>query len=187
MRNFEATEDKPRMSDAAVHARTGRVWSEWFGILDDAGARKMSHREIAGYLGRKHRLGPWWGQMVTVCYEQARGMREKHQKPEGYEISVSRTMAVPATKLYDAWADEKSRSRWLSEGDLEVRKATPRKSMRATWKDGKSSLDVAFYPKGDAKTQLVVQHGKLADAKTAARMKTFWTKAIDRLQQGLEG
>ena len=29
------------MSDGAVQAKTGKIWGEWFKILDDAGARKM--------------------------------------------------------------------------------------------------------------------------------------------------
>src|SRR5882762_4706979 len=90
----------PRMSDEAVKAKTGRTWKEWFGILDKAGARKMSHPEIVKYLHTKHDVGPWWQQMVTVTYEQVRGLRELHQKPAGYSISVSRTVNVPLAKLY---------------------------------------------------------------------------------------
>ena len=29
----------PRMSDEAVKAKTGKVWKEWFAILDLAGAK----------------------------------------------------------------------------------------------------------------------------------------------------
>jgi hypothetical protein len=39
---------KPRaqtqMSDEAVKARTGKVWAEWFEILDKAGATKWQHQ-----------------------------------------------------------------------------------------------------------------------------------------------
>jgi hypothetical protein len=31
---------KPTMSDDAVKAKTGKVWSEWFRILDAAGAKR---------------------------------------------------------------------------------------------------------------------------------------------------
>ncbi|MBZ5536330.1 MAG: hypothetical protein LAO31_10280 [Acidobacteriia bacterium] len=83
-----------RMSDEAVQGKAGRTWKEWFSILDAAGARKMNHKEIVAYLSSKHKVGSWWRQMVTVGYEQARGMRELHQKPGGYEISVSKTIPV---------------------------------------------------------------------------------------------
>jgi Domain of unknown function (DUF4287)/Activator of Hsp90 ATPase homolog 1-like protein len=170
------------MSDEAVKAKTGKNWDQWFAILDKAGAKKMSHQDIVKLLSSKHDVGPWWQQMVTVNYEQARGLRDAHQKPSGYQISVSRTVHVPLGDLYKSVANEKSRSRWLSEDGLEVRKATPNKSLRVTWKDGKTSLEVNFYSKGEDKSQIVVQHSKLADAKAAAKMKTFWGQALDRLR-----
>ncbi|MGH9365182.1 MAG: SRPBCC domain-containing protein [Thermoanaerobaculia bacterium] len=147
----------------------------------------MSHREIVTTLAREHpRLGPWWQQMVTVTYERARGLREKHQKPEGYEISVSRTIGASAWALYGAWKDAKARSRWLSEKPIVIRKAAANKRLRITWADGKSSLDVWFNPRGSGKSQIVVQHGKLPDGKVAARMKKYWARALERLKESLE-
>ena len=176
----------PRMSDEAVKTKTGKKWDQWFAILDNAGAKEMSHQDIVKFLNSKHDVGPWWQQMVTVTYEQARGLREKHEKPAGYEVSVSRTVKIPLAKLYKAVANETSRTTWLSEDGLVVRKATANKSMRVTWKDGKTSLEIDFYPKGDGKSQVVIQHSKLPDAKAAAKMKTFWGQALDRLREGLE-
>jgi len=175
----------PRMTDAAVSAKTGKVWKEWFAILDKAGAKKMSHQEIVKVLNSEHEVGPWWGQMVTATYEQARGMRDRHEKPAGYEISISRTLSVPVSAVYKAFATQKARARWLDENDWTVRLAKANKSMRVTWKDGKSSLDIAFYPKDANKSQVVVQHGKLPDAKSAAKMKTYWSGALDRLRNVL--
>ncbi|MCA1573926.1 MAG: DUF4287 domain-containing protein [Acidobacteria bacterium] len=177
----------PSMRDEAVKAKTGKNWNQWFAILDKVGAKKMTHQEIVKFLNSQHDVGPWWQQMVTVTYEQARGLREKHEKPGGFQISVSRTVNVPLANLYKAVANEKSRSSWLPEAGLVVRKATAHKSMRVTWKDGKTSLDINFLPKGDAKSQVVVQHSKLPDAKAAAKMKTFWGKALDQLRKSLGG
>jgi len=67
-----------------------------------------------------------------------------------------------------------------------VRKATPNKSMRVTWKDGKTSLEINFYPKETGKSQVVVQHSKLPNATAATRMKTYWGKALDRLRASIE-
>lgn len=175
----------PRMSDEAVKAKTGKTWKEWFAILDKAGARKFSHQEIVKFLNTEHEVGPWWQQMVTVTYEQARGLRDLHQKPEGYSISASRTVNVPLAKLYKAFANEKARKGWLGEDGLVVRKATNAKSMRVTWKDGKTSLEIGFYAKGDNKSQVALQHSKLPNAKTAATMKAYWAKALDRLRTSL--
>ena len=109
------------MSDEAVRAKTGKTWKEWFAILDKAGAEKMTHREIVRYLNTKQGVGPWWQQMVTVTYEQARGLRKLHQKPGGYEISVSRTINAPIGKVYYAFANDKARNAWLPEEGLAVR------------------------------------------------------------------
>ncbi|WP_415909079.1 hypothetical protein [Oleiharenicola sp. Vm1] len=43
-----------------------------------------------------------------------------------------------------------------------------------------------FWPKGPLKCQVVPQHGKLPDAATAERMKTFWTQQLDALGAFLE-
>ncbi len=181
-----STKTSPRMSDEAVKAKTGKVWKEWFSILDRAGAKKMTHQEIAKYLHNDHDVGPWWTQMVTVTYEQDRGLRDKHQRPDGYQVSVSRTVNTPIAQLFKSFWNEKARNEWLGEEGLEVRKSTTNKSMRVTWNDNKTSLEVNFYPKDDMKSQVVVQHSKLPDDKSAARMKTFWGKALDRLKASLE-
>jgi uncharacterized protein YndB with AHSA1/START domain len=176
----------PRMSDEAVKAKTGKDWKEWFSILDKAGAKKMTHQEIATYLYNKQNVGPWWTQMVAVTYEQQRGMREKHERPEGFQISVSRTVNAPIAKLFKSFENAKARNAWLAEEGLVVRKVTANKSMRVTWVDGKTSLEINFYPKGNDKSQVVVQHSKLPDAKSSAKMKTYWGKALDRLRTSLE-
>ena len=176
----------PRMSDEAVRAKTGKTWKEWFAVLDKAGAKKMTHQEIVKYVNTRHGVGPWWQQMVTVIYEQERGLRKKHERPEGYQISVSRTIGAPLAKLYKAFEGGKSRAQWLPDDGLVVRKATTNKSMRVTWKDGKTSLEINFYPKGDGKSLIVVQHSKLPNATAASKMKTYWGKALDRLREVLE-
>ena len=171
----------PRMSDAAVQAKTGKTWKEWFAVLDRAGAREMSHKDIATYLYRVHRISGWWSQMVTVTYEQARGMREVHQRPEGYEISVSKVMPVAVSALYRAWDDGKVRRRWLKEDGMVVRAATSHKTIRMTWTDGKTSVEVRFSGKGASKSQVVVQHSKLVNASKAAKTKAYWKAALERL------
>ena len=60
----------------AVMKATGRPWDEWLKVLDRAGAKKMPHKEIALMLSRKFLVAGWWCQMVSVGYEQARGLRK---------------------------------------------------------------------------------------------------------------
>jgi len=126
-------EFKPRTSDEAVEARTGKTWSRWFKHLDAAGARKMTHQEIVAHLRDKHDVRAWWQQMVAVTYEQARGLRDIGEKPGGYEISVSRTIAAPVSRAFKAWSDEQTRQHWLRENFI-VRKSTANKTLRINWK-----------------------------------------------------
>jgi len=183
--NSMPKEFKPRMSDEAVESKTGKNWSRWFKHLDAAGGKKMTHQQLTAHLTDKHDVRPWWTQMIAVTYEQARGLREVHEKPGGYEISVSRTIAASVPKAFKAWKDEKTRAKWLP-AKLTIRRATPNKSLRITWEDGKTSVTAAFLMKDSGKCQVVAQHSKLTDAKAAAKMKKFWGAALDRLKETLE-
>src|ERR1700752_48217 len=183
---MKATKNTPRMSDEAVSAKTGKTWKEWFAILDKEGAKKLSHQEIVKLLNSKYSVGPWWLQMVTVTYEQYSGARQNHEKPDGFQISVSRTLNTSLPKLFKSFKDSDKRSAWLKEEGLVVRKSTTNKSMRVTWKDGKTSLEINFVPKATNKSQGVVQHSKLPSATAASRMKTYWGKALDRLRANVE-
>ena len=179
----DATAPAP-VGDDAVRARTGKGWDDWFAILDAAGAAGWDHKEIAAYLGERQGVGPWWCQMVTVGYERARGRRQVHETTSGFTVNKSKTFAVPVATLYRAWHDEAARRRWLGESVV-VRKATPNRSLRITWSDGVTNVDVGFTAKGDAKSQVAVEHSKLADAGEVERMKAFWSEALDRLKAAL--
>ncbi len=174
------------ISDEAVKAGSGKTWPEWFAILDAGSGTKLGHKGIVALLGEHQRLGPWWRQMVAVAYEQARGLRQVHQTPEGFQLSVSRTVEVPADALFRAWTDEQARSIWLPGAELTIRRATPSKSLRITWSDG-STVDVSISARGKSRSQLVLDHKRLQDAKVVGRMKEYWTGALDGLKAMLEG
>ena len=177
--------ENKRSSDEAVKAATGKAWAEWFKILDRAGARKMTHQEITACLRKEHSVGAWWNQMVAVAYEHERGLRGKFQKCDGeFSASGSRTIAAPMAKAFAAWTDDKLRKKWLPDGKLEITTATPGKYVRGKW--GASRLSVGFYSKGLEKTQVAVDHGKLANSKECAKMKSYWFAALDKLQAMLE-
>ena len=85
---------KPIMTEAGITAKTGKGWDYWFKALDKAGAAKLDHKGIVAILNRKMKVGPWWGQMIAVSYERARGIRAVNQKRDG-EFSVSVTKVMP--------------------------------------------------------------------------------------------
>jgi|SRR5882672_9804332 len=171
------------IGDEAVAAKTGKDWGQWFAILDKAGAQKLEHKVIAELLYSKHRVPSWWCQMVTVGYEKARGKRELHERPDGWEMGVSRTIDTPVGEIYRAWVEEKTRKRWLA-SKFEITTARMDKSLRIKW-NARERVDVMFYAKGKGKTQMTVQHRRLADAESVGRMKEWWKGAVGRLEMML--
>lgn len=176
----------PGASDAAVLRATGKTWAQWVAALNRAGAAKRTHTEIARLVHERFGLSGWWSQSVTVGYERLTGRRELHQRPDGYSVSASKTVAVPLTDLFAAWHDARRRARWLPE-PVAIRKATPPKSLRLTWKDGKTILAVGFYPKGKGKAQVALEHPRLKSRAEAAWMQAYWRKALDKPRAMLEG
>jgi uncharacterized protein YndB with AHSA1/START domain len=169
------------IGSAAVEKKTGRGWKQWFAVLDAAGAKELPHKEIARYLHAEHGVDGWWAQMVTVGYEQARGLRAKHETSSGFQVSGSKTVAVPLDRLYAAFADARQRKRWLGDARIEVRKATPSKSMRITWLEDDTSVEANFYAKGAGKSQVALQHRKLPTARAAAQRKAYWKERLEEL------
>jgi uncharacterized protein YndB with AHSA1/START domain len=177
---------KPPVSTDAVKAKTGRGWEEWLSILDQEKGSALGHTAMAELLYEKYSVSGWWAQMVTVGYEQARGLRAKHEKKGGFEIGASRTVDADARRVFRAWTDAKARARWLPKTAITIHKMTPLKSMRVTWIDGAKSIGVNFYPKGVGKTLVALQHGKLESAAQAQEMKAFWGARLDALKKTLE-
>lgn len=170
------------ISSEAVRAKTGKTWDEWLALLDAENAQALPHKQIAALLYDKYSVPAWWCQMVTVGYEQARGLRAVHQTAGGYSASVSKTINVPLSALYRACADEAMRAKWLGRKKYSVSKQTPNKSLRMGWaKDGATRVDMELYAKGNTKSQIVVQHSKLAGAEDVEKMKTYWRGALDKL------
>ncbi len=169
------------MSDATIKGRTGCTWERWVKALDYAGAHAWPHREIAEYVHKKFKVPGWWSQTVTVGYERIKGLRAIGQRRDGgFETNKSKTFAVPLGRLYRAWSDARARARWLPGVALTVRTATQNKSMRITWPDH-TSVQLAFIRKGRAKSQVSVQHGKLADQAAATRLKAYWAERLAEL------
>ena len=174
----------PRIGDEAVREKTGRGWEEWFALLDEAGAAERSRTEVARSLADEHGLTGWWAQSVTVEYEHARGLRDVHERPEGYEVGATKTIAAPPGEVWRAWEDEALRERWLPGAQIAVRTATRPKTMRLDW--GEGGRLAVYLDESGAKTRLAVQHERLPDAETAERWKGFWRERVDALKDLLE-
>jgi hypothetical protein len=169
------------MSSAVIQEKTGCTWEKWVKSLDYHGAERMSHRDIAKLVSEKYKVPSWWTQTVTVGYERIKGLRARGQRRDGtFEAGKSRTFNVPVQTLYDAWADARTRKRWLDGAEIKIRTATSPKSLRITWSDG-NIIAVGFYPKGPDKSSVAVQHPKLPDRATADSLKKYWSERLDDL------
>lgn len=171
------------MSDDAVRKATGRDWGEWVRELDSVEAASWPHREIAAHLHEKHEIPGWWAQMVTVGYERIKGLREVGQRRGGsYDANKSKTLPVSVAKLYRAFSVTRTRTRWLGDVGLTVRKASREKSMRITWEDG-TWVNIYFTAKGDSKAHVAIQHQKLAGKAEVERAKEFWSERLAALSE----
>ena len=108
------------------------------------------------------------------------------QRWVAFTASRSRTIHVTVARLYRAWSSERERARWLPGHPVLIRKATPERSMRITWTDGVSSVNVFFVERGRGVSQVRVQHVNLADEGAQQAQRTFWGAALEQLRHYLE-
>jgi hypothetical protein len=170
------------VSSDAVARRTGKSWAQWFALLDAAGAAELDHKGIVAVLAQRHGVGPWWQQMVTVAYEQARGIREHQESDDGFQVDVSKILELPLARLFRFWAEPAERNKWLADDRFSIHKATASKSIRARWGRGVSRIDVDFCEKGPTKSQVTVQHNRIESSDAAEQMKAYWAKKIRALE-----
>lgn len=180
-----ATADRP--SDDKVEAVTGKQWDAWFSILDRCGARDRRHRETVAYLMTEHAVPSWWAQSITMWFERTRGLRLKHQQPNGFTIYASKTIAVPTDVLFDAFVNPRSRQQWLGDETMSLRTSQPGYTARFDWGDGSTRVNVSFDGKGPSKTVVAVAHEQVPDPDEAEKAKASWRQRLADLKSFLEG
>jgi hypothetical protein len=170
-----------------VKRATGRSRPEWFAVLDAWGAAGRPYGAIAAWLVGDQGLSKWWAQKLIVEYEQARGIRDPGVRRDGtFEVGASKTVDVPVSRLFEAFVDARLRKQWLPGAALREDSSQPERSVRFDWGNGASRVDVGFDIKGQAKSQVTVQHKRLPDAKSADATKTLWRKSLADLKALLE-
>lgn len=169
-----------RISNKAVQNATGKNWEKWFKILDKEGSTSKSHKEIAGWLKNNFNISGWWSQMITVQYERDRGMRQLHERKDGFVAGKTKTFHVPVKKLYRAWFDPSQRRQWMENPDFNIRSATKNNSIRIIWPD-KTNVTVYFAVKGENKTQISIQHTRLKSKEEVSHYKIYWHTQLTNL------
>jgi hypothetical protein len=179
-------EFEPPVAEETLVAATGRGWEAWFEALDAWEAASRSHTEIARWLREEQGVDGWYSQSITVGYERARGLRAPGERPDGFAVGASRTIAVPVEQLFEAFANERLRERWLPGAELRVRTATAPRAARYDWEDGSTRVIVGFEDAGEAKSRVALSHERLPDADAAGEMKTWWRERLTALKAQLE-
>lgn len=165
----------------------GRDREDWFRLLDDWGAVGRPYREIAAWLTDEHGVSAWWAQKIVVEYEQERGVRDPGARPDGtFAAGASKTIAASADQVFAAFTDADVREGWLPGAVLRTRTAQPGRSARFDWGDGPTRLSVTIATAGEGKSQVAVEHERLADAAAALDTKAFWRKRLTALKTLLE-
>jgi hypothetical protein len=180
--NLPLRVSEPGMSEAAIVKGTGRGWDDWFRILDAWDATTHSHRDIARYVNAEHGVDGWWSQSVTVGYERARGMRAPHERPEGFEVSVSKTIEMATLEAWRAFVEPRRRARWL-ELPVRIRTGTRTigRSARFDVPTEGTRFNAFFDVKGDDRCVVTVTHVKLADAADVESHRAAWKERLGRL------
>lgn len=183
-----AATDSPALltSDESMRRGSGRGHEEWFALLDEWGAAGRRHPEIATWLRETHGVAGWWAQNITVSYERSRGMRGPGQMADGFSVSVSRTVGVPAERALEAFTDATLRSAWLPDAPLRSRPTRAALTARFDWSEPASRVVVAITPKSADRSTVAVAHERLADAATAAAFKAKWRSWLTELKAILE-
>lgn len=194
------------VTDEAAKAATGKTLAEWFSYLDSWDGLEKGRREIGNHLfGEK--IDPWWSTTIAVEYERARDQRKKDGLFEGYFICSTKTIAAPLEKVYGAWADSGSLSRWFGEGvKAEVKdggafqcadgdkgsflRVRENKDLRISFENPAFSaatlVDAQFQDKGGGKTGILVNHTRIQTREEADSLRAAWAEALNKLKALVE-
>ncbi len=173
---------KPPCSDEALKTKTGRNWLEWCNLLDEDGAKALTHKELARLVESMHSAGGWWSQTIAVGYEQLSGKRLLHERSDStFSASASKTIPVSAAKVHTFFTEEQKRLLWLRERII-IRTSSAPKSARITWPD-KTNVAVWITEKSEDKCVVAVEHSKLISQSDVIPQKQFWKTSLLRLME----
>lgn len=171
---------QPKVSNEAVFKASGKTWSDWFSEMKSRGFLELSHKEMAARLEKEYGVAGWWAQMITVEFERASGLRKVNETKDGFEVSVSKTFPYPLHDVYGRaleWFENDSR--------VGMHTDVKPKKLRCDWLTDDSRIEVHFNSKGEAKTQMVVQHERLLSEGDVEVMRNFWKERLEKMVESL--
>ncbi len=169
------------VADDTVKAKTGKKWEEWYKLLDRAGAKMMDPGELVRFARQQFGLTAWWCQLLTVGYQQDRGLRQKHQRGSRFEVDRSKTVTAPLDAVWDAFHDPGTRGRWMPGAAFAIGKSTPRRILHLDWPDRTHAI--VTFSEHAGRTKVVVSHERIASLEDARQVQNLWTAALRQLKE----
>lgn len=196
-----------KVTSKSVLKNTKKNWDQWIQILDDAGARNQTHKEIVAFLKKKYKLMIWWQQLVTSSYEVHIGRKIEGRNDKGeYATVATKTIAITQRKLWNFLMSPAGQKIWLkplspmkillkeqyeAEGGIfgEIRTMKAPDRMRLTWQDSDwdkaSVIQLLCHERPNGKTMLGIQHEKLKDLRLKKEMLAYWKEVLNKLEMNL--
>lgn len=166
----------------SVRSGTGRSYEQWYELLDNAGARDLSHQEIARWIAAQGVDSGWWCQSITGSYERHIGRRVEGQTCTGdFKTSTSRTLDATLDEVLQRWCttvDGQTEFNGVPVAEKPSVAATGRwRYWRAKLADGgRVTVSITSAPSG--RTSFGLSHDKLAGADEVELWKTYWRKLV---------
>lgn len=192
-----------RTTSESLLKHTGKNWDQWIAILNKNGAFGMSHKEIVAFLHKRHKVTPWWQQIISTGFEIHIGRRQEGRNAKGELSTIStKTFYISAEKLWDLLESEQGQAVWLKplspfkfktknvfeteDGFYgEIRTMRDGERLRMSWQDPEwtkpTILQVYALPREKGKSVLVFMHDSIRETRTKARLKERWSQAVEEL------
>ncbi len=192
----------------SVFKHTNKHWDVWITLLNKAGAKTSTHKEIVHILKTKYKLTPWWQQAVAIGYEIAVGIRLEGQNHKGlYSTTATKSIYASKEQLFKTIISTTGQSSWLlplspveikpknmfetDDGFFgEIRTIHLNKRIRLSWQDPewdkKTTVQIDIVPKEKDKCLLVISHTDLRTEKIKKTMSDRWKKAVNNLKNLIE-
>ena len=104
------------LTDEACKAATGKTFPEWFAVIDGLGGPAIGRKPVNDHLYGELKIDMWWIATINNLYEAQKAVVEKDGRAKGFNICVTKTVAAPLDKLYNAWTDPALLAKWFGEG-----------------------------------------------------------------------
>lgn len=190
-----------KVSTESVLKHTGKSWDQWIKILDTAGAKNWTHKEIVAYVVEKYKLSLWWRQIVSSSYEVHIGKKIEGRNDKGlYATVATKNLQVDGKKVWKFLTSKPGLALWLkpmsplkinikeqyeTEGGIfgEIRTLKAGQRIRLTWQDTDwakpTTLQFMVHAKDKNKCMVIIQHENLKDVRLKNQMLAHWKQALN--------